>query len=656
MNIGRLASFLPGALARAGRRSIARRLALSQVLVAAVVLGTLAVGLSLRLHSQAERNAHAQLEAIARASADEVYPAFEVPFQTARNLADGIVVLRRSGAPSRALAESLVARAVARVPQAVGTWVEFDRETFDGADAAHRGQPDADEQGRFMPWWVRREEGLKPQPTSPGYESGDFYWLPRRAGREMLMEPYKDMVGRDSILMTSLCVPFWDRGRFIAVAGADVALSDVQRRLSAHHPMGDGVLGLVSQGGLWVSHPDPSRLGHPASELGDLARIWPALGRGEAVRLVGRDPWLRTEVERTLVPFRVGTSAEVWALVVTVPRSTVLAPVRATTFAVLAGLLLALVPIVAAAGWTARRVLAPLGRGVAVLERVAEGDLTQTLAVPGEDELARLATALDRAVGSTREAMREAREAGGVLRETSRAYAAASDDLAATSREQAERLDATNGRVQQLADTTQRTAEAARAAHRSAGDARTVAEQGGAVVRDAVDAMHQVETQARRITEIVEVIDEIAFRTNLLALNAAVEAARAGEQGRGFAVVAAEVRQLAGRCAASAKDIRELVRETDDRVNAGAQLVRRSGENLEQIVAAVRDAGQRVAEIARASAEQSAGLDEVRCAMDEMDGAVRQMAGRAGELAAATGESTDASEKLLAVVERFRIH
>ena len=637
------------------RSSIAARLTLVTVLALTGTLAVLTAGLSLRLHTQAEQQAREQLVQLAIRTAEEAHPSFELPFQTARSLADAVVVLRRTGRPSRAVAESLIARAVARVPSAVGVWVEFDSQTFDGDDGVHRGEQSADGSGRFMPWYVRRDGVIRLQPTPPDYESGDFYWLPRKAGREMLMEPYKDLVGADSVLMTSVCVPFEDHGRFIAVAGADVALSDVQRLLATHRPLKTGYVGLVSRDGVYVGHPDSTRLGSAADDLPSLANAWTVLEQGGTFQARERDAHLGTEVERVYVPFRAGTGEQTWALVASVPRATVLAPARATTALLVAGMLLALVPIVFFTAWASRRVTGPLARSVEVLERVAGGDLTESIHVPGEDELARLATALNAAVRSTRAAMREASQAGHVMQQASQTHSAASEHLARHAREQADSVNATTANLVRVTGVIESNEQRAREADRAVGEAHSAASAGGDVVGRAISTMRDVEQGSARMSDIVTVIDEIAFRTTLLALNASVEAARAGEQGRGFGVVAQEVRTLAQRCAESATQIRVLIRDTGERVTEGAELVRRSGEHLERIRATVEQVREQMSGIRSSSRDQARDLNEIHAAVKSMDASVEQLTARAEEIEASAGDSAQAGAGLVAIVGRFQI-
>ncbi|MBI5168307.1 MAG: methyl-accepting chemotaxis protein [Candidatus Eisenbacteria bacterium] len=636
------------------RRSIANRLTLLLVLTATFVLGVLATALSLHLRSEARTAAYEELESTARRIAADVQPSFDLPFQSARSLADAVVILHH-GSPSRAMAESLVARAVAGSPGMLGAWVEFDRNAFDGADAAHAGARSADGSGRFLPWYVRREGRIRLQPTPADYESGDFYWLPRKSEREMLMEPYKDFVDRDSVLMTSVCVPFWDRGKFVGVAGADLALADVQKTLGEHHPMRTGWLSLVSREGAWVGHPDAARLGQHAGELGSLDEAWSALRRGDSYRTIQRDPRTHAEVLRTFVPFRAGHGGDVWAMVVTVPTATVFAHARRTTAFVVIGILLALVPIAVVARLATRRVTRPLAQGVGVLERVAAGDLTQKAAVDGEDEVARFAHALNSAVHHTREAMREANDAGRAMAGAAHEFAGASETLTRHSQSQAAGVAEASAQLRELGQTTARNAEDAQAASRATAEARGAAEGGGRVVHDAVAAMEEVERQSRRIADIVGVIDEIAFRTNLLALNASVEAARAGENGRGFAVVAQEVRSLAGRSADSAREIHALILETGQRVESSAALVRRSGETLGTIVESVRQASRLSDAIAEASRRQAEQLTGIQGAVDGMDGEVRAMAEEAERLAEAARGTAATGERLMTAVARFSV-
>ncbi len=192
--------------------------------------------------------------------------------------------------------------------------------------------------------------------------------------------------------------------------------------------------------------------------------------------------------------------------------------------------------------------------------------------------------------------------------------------------------------MEEMASTVKQTADNAAQANQLAIDACAQAEQGGAVVGAAVDAMSGINTSSNKIADIIGVIDEIAFQTNLLALNAAVEAARAGEQGRGFAVVASEVRSLAGRSATAAKEIKALIQDSVSRVSEGSRLVDESGRTLDGIVTAVKKVSTIVAEIASASREQSIGIDQVNKAVMQMDEGTQQNAALV-EQAAASSES-----------------
>ncbi|WP_313032728.1 methyl-accepting chemotaxis protein, partial [Massilia alkalitolerans] len=228
-------------------------------------------------------------------------------------------------------------------------------------------------------------------------------------------------------------------------------------------------------------------------------------------------------------------------------------------------------------------------------------------------------------------------------------------DLSHRTERQAGTLEATTASVEQLTATVRQNADNARQANALAESASEVALRGGMVVSQVVETMASINDSSKRIVDIIGVIDGIAFQTNILALNAAVEAARAGEQGRGFAVVATEVRNLAQRSASAAREIKDLIGSSVERVDAGARLVDEAGSTMNDIVASVRRVTDIMAEISRASAEQSAGIGQVNEAIGQMDEATRQNAALVQQATAAAAALEEEAERLAQVVSVFRL-
>jgi methyl-accepting chemotaxis protein len=297
----------------------------------------------------------------------------------------------------------------------------------------------------------------------------------------------------------------------------------------------------------------------------------------------------------------------------------------------------------------------PLSRTVTVLDAVAAGDLSQQVEVKYGDEIGRLATSLNTAIGSVRVALSEVHNVAATLGAAASELTSATEEIAAGAQEQASSLEETASSLEEITATVKQNTDSAQQARQLAGNSRDVAEKGGQVVGNAVDAMAAINQSSKKIADIISAIDEIAFQTNLLALNAAVEAARAGEQGRGFAVVAAEVRNLAQRSATAAKEIKTLIQDSVRKVDNGTELVNRSGQTLNDIVISVKRVTDIVGEIAAASREQSTGIDQVNAAVAQMDKVTQTNASQTEELSGTAQALLGHAARLQELVDRFKL-
>ncbi len=285
----------------------------------------------------------------------------------------------------------------------------------------------------------------------------------------------------------------------------------------------------------------------------------------------------------------------------------------------------------------------------------AQGDLTQTITTDYSGELEQLKHDANATVQKLTEVLTVIRQSAQVVSSAAEELSQGNADLSQRTTEQAASLQETAASMEQMTGTVQQNADNAKQANQLASSARERAEQGSRVVNEAVLAIHEIHKSSKKITDIIGVIDEIAFQTNLLALNAAVEAARAGEHGRGFAVVASEVRSLAQRSAAAAKEIKALIQDSNTKVEEGTRLANQSGQSLEEIVIAVKKVSDIIAEIAAASTEQSAGIAQVNKAVGQMDTMVEQNSAMVEQASAASESMKQQAQELKRQVAFFSI-
>jgi methyl-accepting chemotaxis protein len=307
--------------------------------------------------------------------------------------------------------------------------------------------------------------------------------------------------------------------------------------------------------------------------------------------------------------------------------------------------------------WLSRQIVQPLQQAVDLADQVAHGNLCSSIAMSanGKDEVAALLGSLKAMQANLVKLVGNVRQGSEGVATASAEIAQGNHDLSARTEQQASALEETAASMEELSSTVKQNADSARQANQLAMNASTVAIKGGEVVGQVVETMKGINESSRKISDIISVIDGIAFQTNILALNAAVEAARAGEQGRGFAVVASEVRSLAGRSADAAKEIKSLINASVERVEHGTALVDQAGVTMTEVVSSIKRVTDIMGEISAASNEQSLGVSQVGEAVSQMDQTTQQNAALVEQMAAAASSLKSQAQELVQVVAVFNL-
>jgi len=346
-----------------------------------------------------------------------------------------------------------------------------------------------------------------------------------------------------------------------------------------------------------------------------------------------------------------------WAIMSEIDEAEAFEPVSTLTHGivtsaiwVIAGIFLVVLPIGIVIGRGGAKSFEHI---IETAQMAAKGDLTRRVPIAGKSGLGAMGAALNEMLDQFGTLMGEFRQAAQDVSMQSTQIRQGNDDLSQRTAQQAQSLTETSSSMEEMTSIVKQNAENAEQANRLAIESREIAEKGGAVTDQAVQAMDEINNSSKKIAEIITVIDEIAFQTNLLALNAAVEAARAGEQGRGFAVVATEVRNLAQRSATAAKEIKDLIQESVQKVSGGSQLVHDSGKILQEIVVSVKRVTDIMGEISVASHEQTTGIEQVNQAIMQMDHGTQQNSALVEQVAASAEGLQGRASDLLQYVDRF---
>jgi methyl-accepting chemotaxis protein len=624
------------------------------VAAAACTVASLAVtGIAVGIQSSnnAEQAARDGVQATAQYAAQQVQSDMRASFASVESLANALQVAREAdNPPPRPQLDATLKKLIEGNTPWLAAYSLWEPNAFDGKDAEHVSKgPQDDATGRFVSYWNRAKGSVDVEPLvdyeKPG--TNDWYEIPRRKGKPVLIEPYLYKVSGKDTLITSLVVPVMVQGQFKGVVGIDLLLEGMQRTLAHVQTLPGAKIMLVSVGGKYVSHPDAARVGQEATELP--AEVRQHVAKGE--------PYEYTDGAQAfvIVPVKPHPDAWPWGLAISYDVAAAKAPAYAVmklTAAIAAGCcLLAVLALIGVVSYLTRpvRVLAATMKGLAG----GESNLNVALAVEGHDELASIADAFNRFVAKLRTAFEDVRATSNAIDGAAGEISTGNMDLSSRTEQQASSLEEISASMTQLAEGVRNSAQTAQQADALSRQAGETATRSQGVMQEAINAMNDVHASSKRIADITAVIDGIAFQTNILALNAAVEAARAGEQGRGFSVVAGEVRTLAQRAAVAAKDIKSLIGESVTRIELGSDRIRNSGEAVADLVAAVNQTSHLVATISHASSEQSMGIAHVETAITQLDTVTQQNAALVEEAAAAAGSMKQQTRRLTDTLGQF---